>query len=60
MAFAMVITSLAQVTPAWLTAVLNKSGAITTERVTTFAAQEGGGHWSENARILAPFEALDN
>jgi hypothetical protein len=55
MAFAMVITSLAQVTPAWLTAVLNKSGAITTERVTTFAAQEGGGHWSENAQLTLTY-----
>ena len=46
-----VITSLDQVTPEWLTAVLTNSNALTNGAVAGFDVDTGGGNWSENARL---------
>ena len=44
-----VITSIDQVTAAWLTSVLVKSGAITSGAVAAFDVNPGRGNWSTNA-----------
>lgn len=44
-----VITSIEQVTAAWLTSVLLNSGAITSGEVAAFDANPGRGNWSTNA-----------
>ncbi|MBN2499672.1 MAG: hypothetical protein JXB38_02830 [Anaerolineales bacterium] len=43
------ITSIDQVTPAWLTRVLSNSNALTQGSVATFAVDTGRGNWSTNA-----------
>jgi hypothetical protein len=50
-----VITSLEQVTTAWLTAVLTESGALKSGQVTAFTAGSGRGHWSSNARLALSY-----
>lgn len=46
-----VITSVAQVTAEWLTAVLTHSGALTHGHVTEVKLDTGGGNWSANAKL---------
>ncbi len=46
-----VITSLEQVTTAWLTEVLTASGALTGGEVAAFDVDTGRGNWSTNARL---------
>jgi len=46
-----VISSMDQVTAAWLTSVLVKSGAITSGEVAAFDANPGRGNWSTNALL---------
>ena len=50
-----VITHLEQVTPGWLTAVLSQSGALTAGQATSFEANRGGGHWSQNAQLTLTY-----
>lgn len=50
-----IITQLSEVTPAWLTAVLSKAGALTAGNVANFQANSGGGHWSQNARLVLTY-----
>lgn len=47
----LVISSVEQVTAAWLTSVLSRSSAVTAGRVTDVALDEGHGNWSTHARI---------
>ncbi|MEM7113182.1 MAG: hypothetical protein AAF614_12170 [Chloroflexota bacterium] len=51
MASQKVITSIEEVTVEWLTAVLTRSGALTTGHVLAFDTSGGAGHWSQNARL---------
>lgn len=46
-----VITHLEQVTPAWLTAVLTHSGALTQGTVTAVTIDAGRGNWSESGSL---------
>ena len=46
-----VITSLEEVTPAWLTGVLANSGVLTRGSVTTVDVETGGGNWSTHAKL---------
>jgi hypothetical protein len=46
-----VITNLQQVTPAWLTAVLRRSGALSHGAVTAFDADAGRGNWSTSGTL---------
>jgi hypothetical protein len=46
-----VITNLEQVTPAWLTAVLSESDALTRGAVTAFEVGTSQGNWSTNASL---------
>src|SRR5262249_54283078 len=46
-----VITSLEQVTPAWLTSVLADSGVLTRGSVTACDVETGGGNWSQHAKL---------
>ena len=46
-----VITSLEQVTPEWLTAVLTHSGALTQGTVVGFDVTGGRGNWSESGSL---------
>lgn len=52
-----VITTIDQVTPAWLTAVLRRSGALTRGDVTAFDIAGGRGNWSSNARLAVSYTA---
>ena len=47
-----VITSLEQVTTAWLTGVLAHSGALTRGAVTACDVETGGGNWSQHAKLV--------
>lgn len=46
-----VISSLEQVSSAWLTSVLNRSDALTRGAVTAFDMETGGGNWSASAQL---------
>lgn len=46
-----VVTSLEQVTPAWLTAMLSRSGALTRGDVTAFEVDTGRGNWSTSGAL---------
>jgi len=46
-----VITSLEQVTPAWLTGVLAHSGVLTRGSVTAVDVGTGGGNWPAHAKL---------
>jgi len=46
-----VITSLEEVTPAWLTGVLANSGVLTRGSVTAVDVETGGGNWSTHAKL---------
>ena len=46
-----VITSLEQVTPEWLTAVLTQSGALTQGTVTAVTTDAGRGNWSTSGSL---------
>lgn len=48
---AAVITNLDQVSAAWLTAVLTRSGALAHGSVAAFEVDSGSGNWSTNARL---------
>ena len=50
-----VICDLQHVSETWLTAVLRKSGALTTGHVVAFAADGGTGHWSQNAQLALTY-----
>jgi len=50
-----VITNLEQITPAWLTSVLTKSGAITDGAVESFELDTGQGNWSESGSIKVAY-----
>ncbi|KAA3661585.1 MAG: aminoglycoside phosphotransferase family protein [Chloroflexi bacterium] len=50
-----VITNLEQVTPEWLTAVLTQSGALIEGEVIDFEANDGSGHWSQNAQLTITY-----
>ena len=50
-----VITNLEQVTPAWLTSVLMKSGAITDGAVESFELDSGEGNWSESGSLKVTY-----
>jgi hypothetical protein len=50
-----VIAQLEQVTPAWLTAVLTQSGALTSGTVTAFETDSGAGNWSQNAQLILTY-----
>ena len=52
-----VITNLEQVTPAWLTSVLTKSGAITSGSVESFEVDSGEGNWSESGSLKATYSS---
>lgn len=52
-----VITALEQVTPAWLTGALSRSGALTRGAVVSFAVGGGKGNWSTNARLEVTYSA---
>lgn len=52
-----VITSLEQVTPQWLTDVLCRSDALTRGGVTAFHIADGRGNWSSNARLDVGYTA---
>ena len=54
---AAVITSLDQVSTAWLTAVLTQSGALTRGAVAAFEVDSGSGNWSTNARFHVRYAA---
>ena len=54
---AAVITSLDQVSTAWLTAVLTRSGALTRGAVAAFEVDSGSGNWSTNARLQVRYAA---
>lgn len=47
-----VITSIDQVTSAWLTSVLAESGALTHGAVASFEVDAGQGNWSTNAKLI--------
>jgi thiamine kinase-like enzyme len=51
------ITDLEQVTPAWLTAVITQSNALTTGTVTTVTASGGRSNWSQNAQLTLTYSA---
>lgn len=53
----MVITSINQISSAWLTSALLHSGALTRGAVATFAVDKGHGNWSANARLDLDFTA---
>ena len=46
-----VITSIDQVTNAWLTSMLTKSGALINGAVATFDMKAGQGNWSTNVTL---------
>ena len=50
-----VITNLEQVTPAWLTSVLTKSGAISDGSVDSFELDTGQGNWSESGSVKVTY-----
>lgn len=50
-----VITTLDQVTPAWLTAVLRRSGALTRGSVASVELGTGQGNWSTNANLIVRY-----
>jgi hypothetical protein len=50
-----VITSLDQVSPAWLTSVLFKSGALTQGAVESIDIDAGQGNWSTSAKLLVTY-----
>ena len=50
-----IITSLTDVTPAWLTEVLSQSGALQQGAVTDFEVDKGRGNWSTNARLTVAY-----
>jgi hypothetical protein len=52
-----VITSLEQVTPAWLTGVLAQSAALTRGAVAGFDVDTGRGNWSTNASLKLQYTA---
>ena len=52
-----VITRMDQVTPAWLTGVLSRSGALTRGAVAGFDAAPGKGHWSANVLLNLRYTA---
>jgi hypothetical protein len=52
-----VITTIDQVTPAWLTDVLSRSGALTRGAVAAFDTADGRGNWSSNARLDVSYTA---
>lgn len=52
-----VITSLEQVTTAWLTAVLAQSGALTHGRVASFEVDSGRGNWSTSGSLHLHYTA---
>jgi len=52
-----VITQLEQVTTAWLTTVLSRSGALTQGIVQAFDVDTGQGNWSSNARLTVHYAA---
>jgi hypothetical protein len=52
-----VITAIDQVTTAWLTAVLRRSGALTRGAVASLEVDTGGGNWSSNARLSLSYTA---
>lgn len=50
-----IITSLTDVTPAWLTEVLAQSGALQQGAVSGFEVDKGRGNWSANARLKVAY-----
>lgn len=52
-----VITSIEQVTPAWLTAALSSNGALIQGQVTSIDLENGHGNWSESARMVVNYSA---
>lgn len=52
-----VITSLEQVTPQWLTDVLSRSGALTRGAVAAFAVDTGRGNWSTSGSLRLRYAA---
>lgn len=52
-----IIATLEQVTTAWLTTVLNRSGALTQGAVQEFTMDTGQGNWSDHARITVQYAA---
>jgi len=50
-----VITNLEQVTPAWLTAVLRQSGAVTEGSVESFELNTGQGNWSKSGSFKVTY-----
>ena len=52
-----VITSLEQVTPEWLTAVLSRDGVLIKGAVQAFDVGTGQGNWSDNAHITVHYAA---
>lgn len=52
-----VIESLEQVTPAWLSAALSRSGALQRGAVANFSTETGSGVWSSNARFHVNYSA---
>ncbi len=52
-----IITSIEQVTPAWLTLVLTDSGALTHGTVAGFDVDTSRGNWSANARLTVRYSA---
>jgi hypothetical protein len=52
-----VITTIDQVTPAWLTDVLSRCGALTRGAAAAFDTADGRGNWSSNARLAVSYAA---
>ena len=50
-----VITTLDQVTPAWLTALLHRSGALTRSSLASVELVIGQGNWSTNANLIVRY-----
>lgn len=51
----LVIVDTGQVTPAWLTGVLHRSGALFRGEVASVSADSGKGNWSSNARLRVTY-----
>ena len=50
-----VISQVEQVTPEWLTAVLNQAHALTNGQVVTVELDRGSGNWSQNGRLTLTY-----
>lgn len=50
-----IITSIDQITTAWLTSTLSKSGALTRGSVTSFELDSGRGNWSTNVSLTLTY-----